>query len=125
MALPPEFHDLPAAASVPAATARRRSRSRTPGAPSACELPLAAFAVAALLYAGIATAQPAAGEGHRPPPPPPEAYTACKGQTEGASVTLTMQGGKTLPGTCRTMNGSLVALPAGGPPGAGGPPPAR
>ena len=58
MALPPDFHDLPATASVPAATARRRSR--TAAAPSACELPLAAFAVAALLYAGMATAQPAA-----------------------------------------------------------------
>jgi hypothetical protein len=123
MALPPlRFHDLPADASAPAANARRRAR--TPAGPSACELPLAAFAVAALLYAGIATAQPAPGEGHRPPPPP-EAYTACQGRTEGAAVTLTMPDGKTLPGTCRTMNGSLVAQPAGGPPGAGGPPPAR
>lgn len=124
MALPPlRFQDLPADASTPAANARRRAR--TPAGPSARELPLAAFAVAALLYAGIATAQPAPGEGHRPPPPPPEAYTACQGRTEGAAVTLTMPDGKTLPGTCRTMNGSLVAQPAGGPPGAGGPPPAR
>lgn len=125
MALPPDFHDLPAAASIPAATARRRSR--TPGAPSACELPLATFAVAALLYAGIATAQPAPSEreGHQPPPLPREAYTVCQGLTEGAPVTLIMPDRQTLPGTCRTMNGSLVALPAGGPPGAGGPPPAR
>lgn len=64
--------------------------------------------------------------GGQPPGPPPEAYTACKGQTEGASVTLTMPDGKTLSGTCRTMNGTLVAMPAGGPPpGAGGPPPSR
>ncbi|WCM86793.1 hypothetical protein [Acidovorax sp. NCPPB 3576] len=66
------------------------------------------------------------GPNGQPPGPPPEAYTACKGQTEGASVTLTMPDGKTLPGTCRTMNGTLVAMPAGGPPpGAGGPPPSR
>ena len=40
---------------------------------------------------------------------------------------LTMPDGKTLAGTCRTMDGILVAMPAGGPggPGAGGPPPAR
>jgi len=66
--------------------------------------------------------------GGTPPAPPPEAYAACKGKTEGASVTLTMPDGKSLTGTCRTMNGTLVAMPAGGPGGpggAGGPPPAR
>lgn len=56
---------------------------------------------------------------------PPEAYAACKDQAEGASVTLSMPDGRKLQGTCRTMNGTLVAMPAGGPPGAGGPPPAR
>ncbi|RAR85307.1 hypothetical protein AX018_100690 [Paracidovorax anthurii] len=88
-------------------------------------LPLAAFLLAAALAAPLASAQQPPHDGHQPPPPPPEAYTACQGQTEGATVTLTMPDGKTLQGTCRTMNGSLVAMPAGGPPGAGGPPPAR
>lgn len=63
-----------------------------------------------------------------PPAPPPEAYAACKGKTEGTSVTLAMPDGKLLAGTCRTMNGTLVAMPAGGPggpAGAGGPPPAQ
>ncbi|SFD99949.1 hypothetical protein [Paracidovorax konjaci] len=89
-------------------------------------LPLisAALAVAALLSAACAMAQPSHA-GHQPPAPPPEAYTACQGKTEGATVTLTMPDGKSLQGTCRTMNGTLVAMPAGGPPGAGGPPPAR
>lgn len=73
-----------------------------------------------------ARAQPERGS--TPPAPPPEAYAACKGKAEGTTVTLTMPDGKTLPGTCRTMNGTLVARPAGGPGGpggAGGPPPAR
>lgn len=84
----------------------------------------------ALLALGATTvaawAQPE--RGGTPPTPPPEAYAACKGKAEGASVTLTMPDGKSLTGTCRTMNGTLVAMPAGGPGGpggAGGPPPAR
>lgn len=83
----------------------------------------------ALLALGATTlaawAQPE--RGGTPPAPPPEAYAACKGKSEGTSVTLTMPDGKTLAGTCRTMDGTLVAMPAGGPggPGAGGPPPAR
>ena len=81
----------------------------------------------ALLALGATTlaawAQPE--RGGTPPAPPPEAYAACKGKAEGTSVTLTMPDGKTLAGTCRTMNGTLVAMPAGGPGGAGGPPPAR
>ena len=84
----------------------------------------------ALLALGATTlaawAQPE--RGGTPPAPPPEAYAACKGKTEGASVTLTMPDGKSLAGTCRTMDGTLVAMPAGGPGGpggAGGPPPAR
>lgn len=79
----------------------------------------------AFLAATPSHAQPARGT---PPAPPPEAYAACKGKTEGASVTLTMPDGKSLTGTCRTMNGTLVAMPAsgpGGPGGADGPPPAR
>ena len=87
---------------------------------------LASLALISLAAATPSHAQPARGTPPAPPAPPPEAYAACKGKTEGASVTLTMPDGKTLPGTCRTMDGTLVAMPAGGPggPGAGGPPPA-
>ena len=88
---------------------------------------LAGLALISLAAAPPSHAQPARGTPPAPPAPPPEAYAACKGKTEGASVTLTMPDGKTLAGTCRTMDGTLVAMPAGGPggPGAGGPPPAR
>lgn len=88
-------------------------------------LPLLSSLTLALLTMAPGHAQPAPG---MPPAPPPEAYAACKGKTEGASVTLTMPDGKSLAGTCRTMDGTLVAMPAGGPGGpggAGGPPPAR
>ena len=85
---------------------------------------LASLALISLAAATPSHAQPARGT---PPAPPPEAYAACKGKTEGASVTLTMPDGKTLPGTCRTLHGSLLALPAARPgaPGPGRPPPAR
>jgi len=92
--------------------------------PSIARLALAALLAAA--SAAPALAQPQGRQG--PPTPPPEAYAACKGKTEGASVTLTLPDGKSLAGTCRTMDGTLVAMPAGGPGGpgsAGGPPPAR
>jgi hypothetical protein len=72
----------------------------------------------AALAAACSHAQGHGGHGN-PPPPPPEAYTACQGKAEGDSVTLTMPDGKTLPGTCRSLDGQLVAMPAGGP-GAGG-----
>lgn len=75
----------------------------------------------AALAAACSHAQGHGGHGN-PPSPPPEAYTACQGKAEGDSVTLTMPDGKTLAGTCRSLNGQLVAMPAGAP-GAGGPPP--
>jgi len=50
------------------------------------------------------------GHGH-PPGPPPEAVKACKGQAEGATVSFTLRDGKTLQGTCRTVNGKLAATP--------------
>ncbi|WP_255591374.1 MULTISPECIES: hypothetical protein [unclassified Acidovorax] len=90
---------------------------------------LARVALTTMLAAISATPVLAQPHGRQDPPaPPPEAYAACKGKTEGASVTLTMPDGKSLAGTCRTMGGTLVARPAGGPGGpggAGGPPPAR
>ena len=68
-------------------------------------------------------APPASGV---PPGPPPEAIAACKGKTEGATVSFTGRGGETLTGTCQTTNGVLAARPAGGPGGSGRrPPPPR
>lgn len=87
-----------------------------------------AMAVLATVAAAAAPAFSQPQDRSAPPAPPPEAYAACKDKTEGASVTLTMPDGKSLTGTCRTMGGILVAMPAGGPGGpggAGGPPPAR
>jgi hypothetical protein len=61
----------------------------------------------------------------RPPPqkentkPPQEAYTACKGKTEGTVVEFTTPRGETVKGVCRLMDGLLVAVPErkGPPPG--------
>lgn len=79
------------------------------------------LALSALVTAALpVAAQPQQPPGGQPPSPPPEAYKACEGKTDGTAVTLTMPDGKTFPGTCRTINGTLVAQPAGGPPGAGG-----
>ena len=75
-----------------------------------------------LILATLGAAASHAQERGNPPPPPPEAYTACQGKTEGASVTLTMPDGKTMAGICRMLNGQLVATPAQGP---GGPPPGQ
>jgi hypothetical protein len=56
--------------------------------------------------------------------PPPEAYAACQGKSEGASVTMTTPNGDTLTATCRTVDGQLVATPQMGDRGPGnGPPP--
>ncbi len=90
--------------------------------------PLLSYIAMAVLATAAAAAAPAFSQPrdqNAPPAPPPEAYAACKDKTEGASVTLTMPDGKSFAGTCRTMDGSLVAMPAGGPGGAGSQPPAR
>lgn len=57
--------------------------------------------------------------------PPPEAYTACEGKSEGASVRVTTPDGKTIEATCRSLDGQLVAAPkmSGRRPGNGQPPP--
>jgi hypothetical protein len=52
---------------------------------------------------------------------PPEAYAACQGKAEGASVTITLPDGKAMDGTCKAVDGKLAALPSGAPPA----PPAR
>ena len=87
---------------------------------------LAALAMLALAAAQSSLAQPAPPAG-QPPAPPPEAYAACTGKAEGASVTLTLRDGRTVAGVCRTIAGRLAAAPADRPaPGPGGePPPAR
>ncbi len=61
----------------------------------------------------------------RPPPPkenmkpPQEAYTACKGKTEGTVVEFITPRGETIKGLCRVMDGAMVAVPErkGLPPG--------
>jgi hypothetical protein len=77
---------------------------------------LRAFAsgFAALTLACAAQAQdgPPGGDRGRPPSPPPEAVQACEGQAEGASVSFTLKDGKALTGTCRKLDGQLVAMPA-------------
>jgi len=65
---------------------------------------------------------------HHPPGPPPEAIQACKGKSEGTQVSFTLRDGRTVSGTCKTFNGVMAAMPAGGPGGPGdhkGPPPSQ
>jgi len=47
--------------------------------------------------------------------PPQEAFDACKGKTEGASVTISTAHGS-FKATCRNFEGSLAAVPEGAPP---------
>lgn len=87
------------------------------------------LAVAALvLFTGLASAAdtgsppsgPPSGPGNgMPPGPPPEAITACKGKTEGSTVTFSGRHGESFTGTCQLTAGVLAARPAGG----GGPKP--
>ena len=77
---------------------------------SALSVTLISLAMAA--QAADPPAPPASGV---PPSPPPEAIAACKGKTEGATVSFTGRGGETLTGTCKTTNGVLAARPTGGP----------
>lgn len=56
------------------------------------------------------------GQAGRPPGPPPEAIAACKGKTEGTQVSFTLRDGKSVTGTCRTMDGQLAAMPDRMPP---------
>ena len=61
----------------------------------------------------------AASDSNKPPggrgKPPQEAFDACKGKSEGDAVEFTTPRGK-LKATCKSMQGQLVAVPAGGPP---------
>lgn len=54
--------------------------------------------------------------------PPAEAYTACQEKQEGDTVQFANRRGGTVTGTCRTLDGKLVAMPDRHPPvGSGGP----
>jgi len=45
--------------------------------------------------------------------PPAEAYTACEGQEEGATVSIKTPKGETINATCTMINGKLAAVPEG------------
>jgi len=47
--------------------------------------------------------------------PPQEAFDACKGKTEGASVTISTAHGS-FKATCKSFEGALAAMPEGAPP---------
>jgi hypothetical protein len=88
----------------------------------------AQLGLAALLaLAGAQAAQAQASNAPPPPPgggrmPPQAAIDACKGKTEGATVSFTGRQGNTLSGQCRSFNGQLVAAPERGPGERRGPP---
>jgi len=75
--------------------------------------------------AGSSLAGAASARSGQPPGPPPEAVAACKGKTEGTQVSFNARGGETVSGVCQKIGDVLAARPLGGPPGAGGKPPAR
>lgn len=75
--------------------------------------------------AGLSLAGAASAPSGQPPGPPPEAVAACKGKTEGAQASFTARGGETVRGACQKVGDVLAVRPPGGPPGAGGKPPAR
>ena len=81
------------------------------------------LALSALAAGAVAQQPPSGGPGGgRPMGPPPEAYTACQGKTEGASVTITTPDGKQMAATCvKGLDGRLAArpndMPKGPPPG--------
>lgn len=78
---------------------------------------LVLFCVAAVVlssqgWAGSDSGRPPRGERRRPPQ---EAFDACKGKTEGASVTIATSHGS-FKATCRSFEGVLAAVPEGAPP---------
>lgn len=76
-------------------------------------------AVAALGFLVVSTTAgrvfgqpPWGGPGQGPPPgPPPEAIQACEGKSSGDTVQFQTPRGDTISGTCREMQGQLVAVP--------------
>ncbi|MFH1215506.1 MAG: hypothetical protein V1706_03290 [Pseudomonadota bacterium] len=49
--------------------------------------------------------------------PPPEAIEACENKNAGDSVKFTGRRGESLEATCQEIDGQLVAVPEGMPPG--------
>jgi len=80
--------------------------------PAAARTLGASLATLALACTAQAQDGPPGGDRGRPPSPPPEAVQACVGHAEGASVSFTLKDGKALTGTCRKLDGQLVAMPA-------------
>jgi hypothetical protein len=73
---------------------------------------LLAIMVPTVTWADSDTRKSPRGERRRPPQ---EAFDACKGKTEGASVTISTAHGS-FKATCRNFEGSLAAVPEGAPP---------
>ena len=73
---------------------------------------IASLALISLAAATPSHAQPARGT---PPAPPPGAYAACKGKTEGASVTLTMPEGTPWPALAAQWTAPWWPCPLAGP----------
>lgn len=67
--------------------------------------------VPGLVLAAEETRKPSGGRGK----PPQEAIDACNGKSEGTTVEFTSPRG-TVKGTCKSMNGQMVAVPEGGAP---------
>ncbi len=65
--------------------------------------------LAVVATAGLAFGQPPGGG--PPQGPPPEAIQSCQGRTAGATVQFQIPRGDTITGTCREMQGQLVAVP--------------
>lgn len=53
-------------------------------------------------------------DGGGPPAPPPEAFAACAGQSQGASVSFSLRDGRTVQGICALYGDRLAARPSGG-----------
>jgi hypothetical protein len=77
------------------------------------------FQIICLLVAIVPNLAWSASDSQKPPgdrrKPPKEAFEACKGKSEGASVEVITPRG-TLKATCKKIDGQLVAFPEGAPP---------
>ena len=93
------------------------------------------FACLLLVFSPYAMAQQDSGTAPNGQPPhagrepPPEAYAACADKTAGASVTITLRNGRSVPAVCEQHGDRLAARPLQrpGPPAADGatPPPSN
>jgi hypothetical protein len=60
---------------------------------------------------GQLVAMPEGGPGRGPQGPPAEAIAACEGKSQGETVQFQTPRGDTITGTCRDIQGHLVAVP--------------